>query len=605
MQLHKGRDLHPGFSVLHLFPRLCDIKLKDKLILLSMLVAVTISAFSALSFSYAIGRCDRLLYSQTANSLSFFSDELTNQLENISATSSYLVFDKSFQENLYTFDIQDEFTLKALNAKNDVWGLLKHYYDSNMISLCVVPRSKAPIWWGESAISEPESAMNRLFARCDEAKGKLVWTASAAGDGSILCARKILRTRDLSLENMGYLVIRVNLAKIVNSISQSRYTNGQQFHIFIRSPEKPVYPLSGDSGWFRQVQPLTDDTPYAVQQVNGSRMFVTFTRLRFTGPDWWMALGVPYDDIFQSVVFSKVLYLLAVLTAIVLSMIFSGFIVKGITKHFNTLVTKMNRLKSGNFELMESGEKVGNDEIGFLNRYFDKMTVEFKKMIDDNYVKELLIAQSRLKSLEQQINPHFLYNTLDSINWFARCGGDTRISTMVESLGVLLRSSLNQQEDVIPLSQELDIVKSYVRIQKIRFADTLTVDFDLDEEVLSVPIPKMTIQPLVENAIQYSQEEILEESRIAIRVKDAGAEVAVCVENSGSEIDTDILNRLKQGSAKPKGQGIGLVNIDSRIKIIFGEKYGLRFLNENDCAAVFFTIPKTGAPSPGKEGSTC
>jgi two-component system sensor histidine kinase YesM len=605
MQLHKGRDLHPGFSVRHLFPRLCDIKLKDKLILLSMLVAVTISAFSALSFSYAIGRCDRLLYSQTANSLSFFSDELTNQLENISATSSYLVFDKSFQENLYTFDIQDEFTLKALNAKNDVWGLLKHYYDSNMISLCVVPRSKAPIWWGESAISEPESAMNRLFARCDEAKGKLVWTASAAGDGSILCARKILRTRDLSLENMGYLVIRVNLAKIVNSISQSRYTNGQQFHIFIRSPEKPVYPLSGDSGWFRQVQPLTDDTPYAVQQVNGSRMFVTFTRLRFTGPDWWMALGVPYDDIFQSVVFSKVLYLLAVLTAIVLSMIFSGFIVKGITKHFNTLVTKMNRLKSGNFELLESEEKVGNDEIGFLNRYFDKMTVEFKKMIDDNYVKELLIAQSRLKSLEQQINPHFLYNTLDSINWFARCGGDTRISTMVESLGVLLRSSLNQQEDVIPLSQELDIVKSYVRIQKIRFADTLTVDFDLDEEVLSVPIPKMTIQPLVENAIQYSQEEILEESRIAIRVKDAGAEVAVCVENSGSEIDTDILNRLKQGSAKPKGQGIGLVNIDSRIKIIFGEKYGLRFRNENDCAAVFFTIPKTGAPAPGKEGSTC
>lgn len=233
----------------------------------------------------------------------------------------------------------------------------------------------------------------------------------------------------------------------------------------------------------------------------------------------------------------------------------------------------------------------GEDELSLLNQYFDDMTLEFKKMIRENYEKEVLLSQTQLKFLEQQINPHFLFNTLDSINWLAKKNRQAQISVMVESLGNLLRASLNQDNDLIPIQEELAVLESYVAIQRFRFADSLSVQFDVQETALPAMIPKLVLQPLVENAITHSREDSDDPCEIRVRICRKGDLVDVCVENNGPEIDVDILSKIRNGSVVPRGNGIGLINIDTRLCLIFGDAHGLSFANRNGTVCVRFSIP--------------
>ena len=136
-------------------------------------------------------------------------------------------------------------------------------------------------------------------------------------------------------------------------------------------------------------------------------------------------------------------------------------------------------------------------------------------------------------------------------------------------------------------------MNNYLQIQKIRFPDLLNLVVDVDEWILEVKTPKMSIQPLVENAIIYSMEEIQDVYTVNIRIKDTGDTVTISVENDGSQIDENILEKLNNNSIKPTGHGIGLVNIDTRIKLIFGEKYGLSFSSFANHVIVSFSIPKS------------
>jgi two-component system sensor histidine kinase YesM len=196
---------------------------------------------------------------------------------------------------------------------------------------------------------------------------------------------------------------------------------------------------------------------------------------------------------------------------------------------------------------------------------------------------ELEKKKSELAFLRSQINPHFLYNTLEAITGIAVVEGQSKIKTMTRSLSNIFRYSI-KGGDVVPLREEIRMIESYVQIQQIRFADRFSVHYALSEEALAFAIPKMILQPLVENAVYHGFEPTLKSGELWIKgFVDEQGKLTVTVEDNGTGMEPERLEELRDrmtssASGMPEvedGGSIGLVNVNNRIKLMFGSEYGI------------------------------
>ena len=208
-------------------------------------------------------------------------------------------------------------------------------------------------------------------------------------------------------------------------------------------------------------------------------------------------------------------------------------------------------------------------------------------------MNELLKKEAQIKALENQINPHFLYNTLDSIKWRAKAIGDSDISDMVEALGILLRTALRKKDEKdYHVGREMEIVESYILIQKFRYEERLVFENEIDKSWYDFLMPKMVLQPLIENAIFYGLELNVDECRIILTGEEKGGCLHFYVKNTESEFEENVLEKLENEEIRPHGNGVGLLNIDKRMKIQFGPEYGLRLYNEEEYAVAELVMPK-------------
>lgn len=296
-------------------------------------------------------------------------------------------------------------------------------------------------------------------------------------------------------------------------------------------------------------------------------------------------------------------FILFILFAGVVLIVFISYcLIRSILKHFKILLKKMDKFSRDEAALLSTKYDCEyayrKDEIGRLHQGFERMTTRIQNLVNTNYVNEILAREAQIKALESQINPHFLYNTLESINWRAKAVNNREISLMTESLGSLLRATLSNKKSLVTLSYELNLILSYITIQQIRFEERLDYREQVPDGLKNALIPPLTLQPLVENAIHYALEEMTETCYITILAaetdktgKNGERCIRISVTNSGSSFDEDLLELLKQHKKQPSRSGIGLLNIDKRIKLLFGEDYGLSLFNQEDCAVASITIP--------------
>ena len=239
------------------------------------------------------------------------------------------------------------------------------------------------------------------------------------------------------------------------------------------------------------------------------------------------------------------------------------------------------------------------DEIGLLYKNFDTMVEKINTLINENYINELLKKEAQIKAMESQMDPHFLYNTLDSINWRARMIKSEEISRITTALGNLLRLSLGNNSRDFTLRRELTLVDNYIIIQKIRYQKRLDFSVDIPESLLDIPIPKFTLQPLLENAIRYGLEESSETCYITITSRTEDGTLILKIMNTGSSFEENFMEKLLDGEIQPHGFGIGILNIHKRIQMTYGSAYGLRLYTIEDeetyeeCAAAEIRIPCT------------
>ena len=185
------------------------------------------------------------------------------------------------------------------------------------------------------------------------------------------------------------------------------------------------------------------------------------------------------------------------------------------------------------------------------------------------------MTRTQLSALQAQINPHFLYNTLNAIYWAARESGNGQVADMTEALSRLLREAVNIKELLVSVDRELEIVRHYIRIQKFRFGDRLDLSFDVSEDVSEMCIPKFTLQVLIENAIHHGADKMLGKCQVRVRLTREGDWCLCRVSNTGPAPEERLMERLRSGELKGEGSGIGLINVEKRMKALLGEDSAL------------------------------
>lgn len=306
----------------------------------------------------------------------------------------------------------------------------------------------------------------------------------------------------------------------------------------------------------------------------------------------WMVVGVSYlDDIFMpalSRIQKITLYILFVM--IILILVVSFLVSKFISQPITRMVRKIEQAEQN-----ESSERINEtrfNEVRQLSESYNRQMEEISQLMKQIKEEQEELRKSEMNVLQAQINPHFLYNTLDSILWMAQSGEIERTSDMVAALGKLLRISLSRGENLIPLQKELEHAESYLIIQKFRYNNLFTYSIEADENLFEYLTVKIVIQPFLENALYHGIEHMVDQGHISIKVFEENDNIVIQISDDGMGMTPErleVVQKLKDS----KETGIGIRNVHQRIQVYFGEEYGINIESEMDIGTtVTIIFPK-------------
>ena len=276
------------------------------------------------------------------------------------------------------------------------------------------------------------------------------------------------------------------------------------------------------------------------------------------------------------------LWIVAALTALftVALIFFTAHVSRKIARPIRALSEKAAAFGRGTF----AAEPVttGIAELQTLDRGFDDMAGRISSLMESQISDQHALHRAELELLQAQINPHFLYNTLDSIAILAENDREEDAVLMVNSLSAFFRISLSKGKDIIPLRDEINHVKSYLQIQHIRYSDILNYEIDIDPGLEDALVPKLILQPLVENALYHGIKNRRGVGTIRITGRHEGDDLVLKVRDNGAGMDSEQLRALQAGVYEDRHTGLGLVNVHKRVRLYCGEGYGLSFESKKD-----------------------
>lgn len=296
---------------------------------------------------------------------------------------------------------------------------------------------------------------------------------------------------------------------------------------------------------------------------------------------WTFHMAIPSEfytaDIHRAAVMS------AVITAavILLALLGSAVIISRMTTEISVLSSKMKRVSTG--DLTVSYEVKEEDEIGQMGRTFNHMVLRIRELMDRVTEEEREKRRNEMAFLQAQINPHFVSNVMNNVVWMAKIQHADNIIPLVNSLNALLQNVMHQDKELIHLKNELEYVDNYLTIMEYSGSYDFVLEKEVDEDTLSLFIPRFILQPIVENAIYHGMpEDLSRQGRIVISAKIQEEYLEIAVEDNGEGISMEKAEDiLKKGKQKSRSfNGIGVVNVNQRIRLYFGEPYGLDFESE-------------------------
>ncbi|OMD93261.1 two-component sensor histidine kinase [Paenibacillus odorifer] len=552
----------------------------NKMILIISFLLLLSFLFSLTVLQYVYRIYDKQIYEKASEVLGMSSISIENALRELDQLSFTVVSDEQIQECLRQLQNDPQpyerqvLHNKIINRLVAFAGAEKYVY-----SMMLMDTSGGVMTAGnrEGVSQDLQDQLKPLAA---EASGSIVWYPQG-NRNSLLAVRQIksYTGSTFTLDDLGTLVIRIRIDLIIaDSTSDTDQliavdaTTGQAIY-----PEAPI--LLPDE--------LKEETErpelYRTAKYQEGTYFITKTKSSYI--NWIYINATPFNEMFKHITFVKKLVVIIFALILLIGLLLGYRLARSIVRPISKLTKKMKQIEKGDLDNLEEQSlgvvsQTAQDEVSQLNRTFKMMIRRIRELIDENYAKQLIIRETELKALQAQINPHFLYNTLESINWLAKMNKQAKISEMVEALGYLFRSSIGLKDPLITLEKEITIVRNYVIIQKTRFDERLDFRMDVPEHLHDALIPKLTLQPLIENAIRYALEPNIEPCIISITVSEDEQGLDIRVSDNGPGMSAEFIKDLQMGRVKTRGEGIGLANIAERIQIVFGPEWGTSIESE-------------------------
>ncbi|MDC7124974.1 MAG: histidine kinase [Spirochaetales bacterium] len=403
-------------------------------------------------------------------------------------------------------------------------------------------------------------------------KGKLIVTIYPGDPERFIVSREIRRIKNLEQGHIASLYIVINFEKLFDIYF--RKFGIQNIRLFLLQGNNIAYNYDKklDSEWIENL----GEKKSGVRQINGQYFYLQSANIENT--DWKVFILLPFSNIAK--LRNNLIYIsfLGLLLGLIGLASWGRYWAQRITRPIILLADKMEELQKTDFSerntILPKYERQ-DDEIAILYDNFDRLLKKIDILIHENYRKQLLLKETQLKNLIAQINPHFIYNTLDTVSWMAMEKGTEQISAIVQSLAMLLRASV-EADNIIPLADEVELLKQYLSIQKIRFQERLNFDINITGNMDKLTVPSMILQPIVENSIKYSLDipkTILMVSIEIILVKDS---IQITISDNGPGISSE---RLKNVLSDEYKESLGLGNIKNRLNIFYGEQSQLQIFS--------------------------
>ena len=422
------------------------------------------------------------------------------------------------------------------------------------------------------AISQPH--VNTLY------KNKYPWVVTIAKkEYSNLFSQQVFVAIDFKFSSIAKYIDKVSIGQrgycyIVNSKGQIIYHPQQQM-LFSGLKEENTFEISELSDGIHRKK----DNIYNISSLDSCN---------------WKIVGVSFNDEITQAVKSQVVVglIFALLFSAFMSAVIYFLLSRTVTRPVRRLVASMQKFEkqAETFEYKADMSNVA--EFQTLSTSFEHMVLMIQSLVEKVHNEEIVLRKTELKALQAQINPHFLYNTLDSIQWMCEQDNSKDAVKMVGALAKLFRISISHGNEFIAISDELKHAESYLIIQSYRYKNQFTYSFDVDKSVLDCMCNKITIQPFIENAIYHGLDRMVDEGEIKIIVERRGKDIAIIVKDNGLGMTEEQCKAVLQ-KGRSDSKGIGVKNVDDRLKIYFGEEYGITIDSELDVGTtVTIKIPK-------------
>lgn len=398
-----------------------------------------------------------------------------------------------------------------------------------------------------------------------------------------LALTKTIKNPDNFSENIGYLRVNFRKDMIEDILKKANTVNGS--FTYIENSEGLVVAASDNEGVVKYkvnlatIKKLSDsDFNTSTLSMDGDKWIVMSSLLDKT--DWYMVTMVPYKTILSSVTVQRTYLSLIVIAVGSLSLILAYYFSNNINKRISKVVNGMKSVHVDNLDKFIENDST--DELGELIDNYNYMINRMSLLIEEQYKYGKEVKNAELKALQAQINPHFLYNTLDMINWMSYKGLNEEIRVAVKSLAKFYKLSLNKGKAIVSLKDEINHASLYILLQNMRYDNRISLVCEIPEELMKYTIPKITLQPIIENSILHG---ILSKPNasgtITIKAFSENNILYLEVIDDGVGIEPSKLKEIQQGTlCSSKGSGYGLKNIDQRFKLSYGEQFGINFRSE-------------------------
>ena len=391
---------------------------------------------------------------------------------------------------------------------------------------------------------------------------------------------KTIKSPDNFAENIGYLKLNFKKSLIEDIINKINSVPNSISYII--NSDGVIICSSNNSASAKYIKKLDEIQNYSINSdnftstsYNSEKIYIKSSLIDKT--DWYLVTILPESSIIAEINTQRFYLFLIVIIFGGTSIILAFYFVNSINNRLSKVIKGMRCVQSGDLNYYIENDT--NDELGELIDSYNYMIGKMSILIEDQYKLGKDVKNAELKALQSQINPHFLYNTLDMINWMSYKKMNKEISLAVKNLAKFYKLSLNKGKDLVTIKDEMQHANLYVNIQNMRYNNRISLRINIDEGINDYLIPKITLQPILENSINHG---ILGkgegEGLISILGYSMNSDIILTIADNGVGIKEENLNLLLSNKlTSSKGSGYGLKNIDKRIKLLYGENYGLSF----------------------------